>query len=401
MRHVDPRSLILLAAILGAHPGAVLAQAPDETEPPVAPVVEPAQAATETAAATTTPPATPGAPTPTPAPDATVDPPPPVVTHAPHNAAQDGDALRFDVHVRGPDLVDAVIVRVRAAGSDAEPIEAIAHRVPGGFAADVAGEHVQAPAIEYWVVARLGDAEQAVFASPDAPHVVHVTESALAIHERTMLTRREGRRARAGVRGEMVYLGQQRRLEAGASALSAQYYRLEASYAHGFFTIVDEIRFSLGRMRGVVEGVGDDPGPRDPGMDYGTAEITWFAHDLVRFRTAILFGFSQVGFEWGGGLAMTIGDPDSTSLTLGVDGATTVGLAGKLRLGWLTIPRVPMGATIEVTGYPLGDETGMRLLYDVGYEIYPGAIVRVEAGYRGWASTAGGPSLGGEMTFAF
>jgi hypothetical protein len=67
----------------------------------------------------------------------------------------------------------------------------------------------------------------------------------------------------------------------------------------------------------------------------------------------------------------------------------------------LVMPRLPMGATVEVTTFPVGDEPGMRLLLDASYEIYPGAYLRLIGGYRGWTSTIGGPSIGAEMAFAF
>jgi len=184
--------------------------------------------------------------------------------------------------------------------------------------------------------------------------------------------------------------------------LDESYCRLEASYAYAFFALVDEIRFSLGRMRGNVVRL-DRPLDEDDerGLDYGTAEITWRVLELLRFRTSILFGFSQEGFEIGGAADVVIGRPEGTSLTFGGEGVTTLGGTGRVRLGWRTVPRMPMGATIEVTTFPADGNAGVRLLYDVAYELYPGAHIRAEVGCRGWNSTTGGPSLGGELVLAF
>ena len=118
-------------------------------------------------------------------------------------------------------------------------------------------------------------------------------------------------------------------------------------------------------------------------------------------RSRLVFGVSQSGFELGGALALVVGEPEGTGLELGFEGVTGLGVTGRLRLGWATVPRVPMGATIELTNFPTGDAAGVRLLFDAGYELYPGALLRVTGGYRGWTSVVGGPSLAADLLLAF
>jgi hypothetical protein len=43
----------------------------------------------------------------------------------------------------------------------------------------------------------------------------------------------------------------------------------------------------------------------------------------------------------------------------------------------------------------------VRLLFDVGFQITPAALVRLEGGYRGRTSLAGGPSLGLTVRYGF
>lgn len=329
---------------------------------------------------------------------------PPAVHHLPVHQLHSSEPAIFRFEVRDPGAFEAVTVRYRPLGAEGPVREVRAARYPGGWAAEVPAEELPRPGIGYWVVARTDEGEEPVFASAEAPHPAHLREPNEVSYERAALERRGGRRSRAAVSGEYVQLGTRAVIETDGTRrnLDEHYYSLEASYAYSFFLVVEEIRFALGRLRGNVVDTDMPGGPEDTrGLDYGTATIMWKAHDWVRFRTGVLFGFSHRGFEVGGAGDIVIGDHEGTSLTLGADGVTTLGVTGRARLGWLTVPRLPMGATVEITNWPVGDEAGLRLLFDAAYQLYPGAHLRVEAGYRGWNSTTGGVSLGGELALAF
>jgi hypothetical protein len=114
-----------------------------------------------------------------------------------------------------------------------------------------------------------------------------------------------------------------------------------------------------------------------------------------------LLGASQSGFEYGGGGELVLGDPEGASFGLGVEGITTLGATGHMRLGFALTERLPMGAALELTSFPLGDDAGVRLLYDVGYAYSPGSSIVLRAGFQGRTSVTGGVSAGLALRHAF
>jgi hypothetical protein len=326
---------------------------------------------------------------------------PRIVHVPPGKLAAEGDEIWF--WASDPDHLGQIVVRMRPAGGE-EWTEIVAVRAERGWLVRVPADMLALEGMEYWVAERLPDgSERAAFADAERPHPVPVVERRLTAYERRQLEAREGRRHRAMLQGEYVGLGRRRwQTPDGDVDTDEHYWRWEASYEHSFFTVVDSIRIRAGQMRGEVARVdGTSVTMGEVGVDYGRADVVWRAHDKLRFRTAIAFGFSQRGFEIGGAADLIIGLPEGPNLSVGMEGMTTLGFTGRLRLGWLVTPKLPMGATVEVTTFPVADEPGMRLLLDVAYELYPGAYVRMIGGYRGWTSTIGGPSLGAELALAF
>jgi len=350
--------------------------------------------ATAPAPATTAGPVTAAAPATAPA-----TAPAPVIQHIPIGSASRGDA-RAVFRVDYADLAGQILVRARPFGAPTESaIDVPALRVARAYEAELPAELVKPPGFVYWAVERRPDGtERPVFADASHPHPVHVVDPP---HLRDSLARTGGHRSRVTVAGEYVDFGT-RRLNAAVEPLPDWYYRLEASYAYGIYSAVDEIRFAIGRVRGEAADLdGPAPMPMEVGIDYGTAEVVWYLHPILRIHTSILFGYSQNGFEIGGASQLVIGRLDRTTFTAGVEGITTLGATGRVRLGWMIAPRLPMGASVEVTGFPAGEDAGVRLLQDLGYELYPGALLRVRAGYQSRTSIGGGPALGGDLALAF
>ncbi|MDB4977203.1 MAG: hypothetical protein JWN48_5544, partial [Myxococcaceae bacterium] len=255
----------------------------------------------------------------------------------------------------------------------------------------------------YWIVERMPDgSERAVFASSADPAPLHAELPAIESRERRLLSENGGRRSAATLRGERVDLGGLKvRPENAASRQRDNYYLLEAQYAYSYFRIVDELEFAFGHLRGHILDQ-DTRDRRDKvGLDYGRSALTLALGDWFRVRAGVLLGVSTKGFETGVELAMIVGDRRGTQLSL--DGSYVSGIGGKAgtRLGWATIRRVPMGARVEITNFPTNDQLGVRLLFDVSYQITPALLVRFDGGYRGRTSLAGGPSLALALRYGF
>ncbi len=320
----------------------------------------------------------------------------PAIRHLPPSSLQSDEAvLRFEV--THPELMGTIVVHARRRGSRDER-ELVAQRSGDGFEVRLPDDLRQPPAIEYWVVERRANRTEApVFASARAPHRVAIRDPESAADARRALGDHGGHLSRIGVSGEYVDFGN--RQVRGVTAHD-RYYRLEASYAYAILSNVEEVRITVGIVRGSGPMHGD-PLTDDIGSNYGGGSITWRALPIVRFETSLLFGYSKIGFEYGGGTSLIIGSPRATTFTVGFEGVRTLGWTGRVRLGWLVVPHVPMAASIEVSTYPAGEDAGVRLLQEIGYELYPGALVRVRAGYQGRTNVTGGPAVGGDLVLAF
>jgi hypothetical protein len=137
------------------------------------------------------------------------------------------------------------------------------------------------------------------------------------------------------------------------------------------------------------------------GTDFGRALVTMQPIEWLRLRGSILLGASQEGFEYGAGGALVLGDPSAVNLSIAGEALTTLGVMSALRMGFLAAPRFPMGAAVEVSNFPVGDDAAVRLLYDVGYEIAPGSAVVLRGGYQARTSVRGGLAGGLSLRYAF
>jgi hypothetical protein len=325
-----------------------------------------------------------------------------LITHVPLNEVFTG-AVSIAFELRDPQLAGAITVHVSSAASTKET-QVIALRSGRDYEAAIPAAYVVPPGFSYYVTERMPDgSERPVFASREAPHPVRVARPQEEENEREQLKLRGGQRSMLLMLAEAVDYGD-RRLAGADNELHDRYYRLEIGYAYSFLTRVQAIRLSLVRVRG--EAALLSPGlsaasPTNPGIDYGRAEITMQVNDWIRMRSALLLGASQFGFEYGGGGALTLGDPRDCDLDVGFEHMTTLGTSGWLRLGFSVHERVPMGASVEVSSFPLGDEAGVRLLYDVGYRFGPVTQLSVRGGYQGRTSVSGGASLGAAFDYGF
>jgi len=336
------------------------------------------------------------------------------IAHLPLGSERAPLALRFDV--RGDDLTGEIRVYFRPLErADQKPDMVVVVRESKGYVAHLPEARTPEPGIAYWVVELKDGVERPVFASAAAPQPVHVQVDADSAREERLLRLFHGQRSRVTVRGERVDLGQFDIADptTGEKIDNERdgYYHLEAQYAYRFFRTIEELEFALGRMRGDVLDqddlqrrldLGVDVGKRRKvGLDYGRSAITFAFGSFFRLRTGVLLGVSTTGFEGGFELATILGERDGTQLEF--KGGYVSGLGGNFgtRLGWATVPRVPMGASVEITNFPTADDLGVRMLFDLGFQLTDAALVRLVGGYRGRTSLAGGPSFALEANYGF
>ena len=100
---------------------------------------------------------------------------------------------------------------------------------------------------------------------------------------------------------------------------------------------------------------------------------------------------TQAGFAVGGRGEARLGDREASHVAVGVEYLADVGTSGFFRLGWGTVPKVPMSATVEITNLPASHrDTGVRLYYDVGREVAPGVRVGLRVGYAARTQSVAG-----------
>jgi hypothetical protein len=333
--------------------------------------------------------------------------PPPFIQHVPLNQIELGPTeLVFEV--RDPDRAGKVVLWLLRDGSGAPPVAFEAYRTERGYVVAIPTTSIGEPGFSYWVVERADDGgERPLFASAAAPHHVRVTLSRADESERERVKERAGRRSTLIAGAEWVDFGS-RRLLAGGARRPDRYYRLEAGYGHSFLRTVEDVQLTVVRVRGeagaVIDGLGLAPDSSEllePGIDYGRAQVTLFVRDGIRLRGSTLLGASQKGFEYGGGGALVLGDPQTASFTLGAEAITTLGATGLMRLGFAVTPALPMGASLELTSFPLGEDAGVRLLYDVGWAYAPGSEIVLRGGFQGRTAVTGGVSAGLTLRHAF
>ncbi len=327
-----------------------------------------------------------------------------IIRHRPVDELRTGRGrLRFAV--RGADQAGTIVVRhgpSRGRASD----EVVATRTGEAWLAELPAAAVRPPTLFYYAVERMPDGtERPVFASREDPHPVVVLDSATTTSDRERLDAIHGRRYEARAAAQAASFGA-RRLVPGAGPQPDRYYGVEGTFAYHLLTAVDRVAVTAGTLRGRAtpfdpEGDLTAADPIEIGIDYGEAQIDWFVAPVLRLLTSALFAVSQEGFESGGAIDVVLGRPSIASLAVGVMGVTTLGWESRLRLGWATVPRVPMGATIAAGNFPAGEDGGIRLLGDVGFVLSPAVLVRLEGGYQGRTNVTGGPGAAIETVFRF
>jgi hypothetical protein len=195
-----------------------------------------------------------------------------------------------------------------------------------------------------------------------------------------------------------------------------RYLRIDADFTYRVLRFpLHSLRFGYTRLVGQVpeSSRGDDgscDGATDASMctfDAGFKVGGWFEIGLqlvdgVNLDARGMVMATSEGFNIGGRGEFRLGYREATHVAVGAEVVADTGATGFFRLGWGTVPRFPMSATVEVTNLPATHRaTGVRLIYDVYHPMDEGFTVGLRVGYQARDQLIGGVSGGLTMAYDF
>lgn len=271
----------------------------------------------------------------------------------------------------------------------------------------VPGEVMAWPGVEYYIDS-VGPGEDAAltpeFASAAAPHRVRIVRTRHEVRRERDLARVDRRRSRIHVAGEYVDYGRR-------EDLADAYYRIDADFAYRLLTYpLEQIRFGYARMLGDVPN-SELEAPTDCGdecsLHVGFKVGGWFEvrlgiGDGVDLDARAMVLATNVGFGVGGRGELRFGVEDGNHVAVAVEAIQDIGTTTGFRLGWATVPRLPMAATVEITDMPSEIRaTGVRFVYDLAFPLTEGTRLGGRIGYQARDADIGGVSGGANLTMDF
>lgn len=294
------------------------------------------------------------------------------ITHVPPAEATAGTPIELvaEAPPASPTLV--LHFRLHRKGSvDAFQNLELVRKEGSQWVAVVPGTSVAAPGLDYYITA--GD--QPVFGSPDWPHTMPVMVTASSERRTRDLVRASYRRSRVSSSFEWVEFGTT--TDRGMDVLD-RYWRVDADFSYRL------LAYPLEELRVGYTGLcGDKTDCSDKGFKVGG----WFELGLgivegVRLDGRVMVMATEEGFALGGRIEGRLGMRDASHIAMGVESLADVGTSGFFRLGWGTVPKVPMAATVEITQIPDDmREAGVRLYYDIAYQFVAGFRGGIRVGY--------------------
>lgn len=329
------------------------------------------------------------------------------VRHLPPAEATADEELRLTARVtRASERT--LVLQYRPVGLDTWTTLAF-DRGPGDeWVAVVPAAEVHAPGVEYFISSKEGegDATRDEFASAAAPHQVGIVVAAREQRRARDLARNRAKRSRVRVSAEYVNYGAR---DAEANSIADHYYRVDADFGYRLLAYpLEEIRFGYTRLEGYVP-----ESPREVPFTCATDPESDACRKYAGFKVG---GWFELGFGLAEGVRLDLrgivvanqegaapgmrgelrtGNIDGNHIAFGFEYTKDVGSAGFFRLGWDTVPRVPMAATVEVTDYPAASRaTGVRLAYDLFHPLPNGLRLGGRLGYAARDRRVGGATLG-------
>jgi hypothetical protein len=276
-----------------------------------------------------------------------------------------------------------LVAHVRSRGTNDYTTIELVRKDDAHWVAVVPATSIAPPGIDYYLVA--GD--KPVFASAEWPHTMSVRATADDERRGRDLLRARGRRSKVNATGEWVEYG---RKSYGSTTLDDHYYRFDADFSYRLLTYpLEEIRVGYTRLLGNTFAAEDQmcPSAEPCAPEAGMKVAGWFELGLaavegVRLDARMIVMATAEGFAVGGRGEARLGAREASHVALGAEYLADVGANGFFRLGWATVPKLPMAATVEITNLPASHrDTGVRLYYDIAREVAPGVRLGVRLGY--------------------
>jgi hypothetical protein len=320
------------------------------------------------------------------------------IRHVPPADAEAGSPVELVAEAGA--ATPTLVAHVRGAGQTQFTAIELVRRDDAHWVAVVPATDVATPGLAYYLDA----GGEPVFASAEFPQALPVHEPDENQRKARDLVRAQNRRSRVHVGGEWVDFGTR---TVQNEKLADNYYRIDADFSYRLLAYpLEQIRVGYTRLLGTTESMScptSAPCTSDVGFKVGG----WFELGLapiegIRFDGRVMVMATSDGFGVGGGAEARLGDRDSSHIALGIEGIQYVGTAGYFRLGWGTVPGLPMAATVEVTNLPAPDrDTGVRLFYDVARDIGNGIRLGLRVGYAARVQTVAGITGGLGATVDF
>jgi hypothetical protein len=302
------------------------------------------------------------------------------VRHVPPGDVEAGKQL--ELVAEAPATTPTLVAQVRMRGESAyKPIELV-RRDDAHWVAVIPAASVEPPGLEYYLIA--GD--QPAFASPEWPHAMTVRATPQDERRGRDLMRAHNRRSKVHTQGEFVQYGRRSYL---GTRLDDNYYRFEGDFSYRLLAYpLEEIRVGGTYMIGDTRAAPEQPCPTaDPCTKAAGVKAGWFelgvaAIEGVRLDARMIAMATADGFAVGGRGELRLGDREASHVAVGAEYLADVGSNGFFRLGWGTVPKLPMAATVEITNLPASHrDTGVRLYYDIAREVMPGFRLGLRVGY--------------------
>ncbi len=141
--------------------------------------------------------------------------------------------------------------------------------------------------------------------------------------------------------------------------------------------------------------------PHPSSFKYAYLSTEWAFTPIFHLLTRAVVGLERGGLDSGLELAARIGPERGTNLRLGASTIADLGRAASVALTTHAIDRVPMSGIFEVTNRPVGEDIGIRLIYQADWHWTEHVGLTGRIGYNLRTIIHAGLSLGGGMVFSW